>query len=144
MEFQSLMTLDNIPLPKLNTEEMVIMDDVTFEKSETQYAPNAGVDPTFGRHTVDLKLLRTKMMKMLAGAADYMNENHLEMTSPEMKHGQTMNRILQAMSQMDVPSLEFIFNNLLEGTTQKEIIMTYVYLMKRYLKEFDSIGEFKL
>ncbi|XP_012269107.2 uncharacterized protein LOC105693631 [Athalia rosae] len=126
--FSSMEPLDSITIPRLDMKESVRVDDVTYQKSQAHYAPHAGVDLTHGRHVVNLEVLTAKLIKMLGEAADYVKENHLDMTSPEMKHGQTINRILQAMTFMDLPSLEHIFNTISEGTSPREVRIVNFFL----------------
>lgn len=99
------------------------MRDVTFNKPVGNYAIHAAEDLTHGRHIVKLDTLIIKLKKMLVEAADYLDENHLEAKEPDWKHGQTVNRLQQTMSYMDLGSLEQVFNAIQDPKTPKETTM---------------------
>lgn len=104
--------VSEISLPEVNFRDIPITRDLTYRKPESLYADGAAVDVTQGRRVVDQSTLIIKLRKMLGEAADYLEENHIEMKEPEWKHGQTLNRILLTMSYMDLTSLELFFNSL--------------------------------
>jgi len=98
-----------------------LIRDVTFNKPLGNYALHAAEDLTHGRHIVKLDMLISKLKKMLAEAADYLEENHLEAKEPDCKHGQTINRLQHTMSYMDLGSLEQVYNAIQDPKTPKEV-----------------------
>ncbi|XP_046470654.1 vitellogenin-6-like [Neodiprion pinetum] len=128
MELMSLVPFENNLVPKLNVTGMVLLNDIEFKRSHHGYALRAGLDLTHGRHVVNLDDVATQLMKMLGEAVDYMTENNLDMTSPEIKHGQTINRILNTISYMDLASLEHVFNNIAADSSTKEDKVRTVFL----------------
>ncbi|XP_046735153.1 uncharacterized protein LOC124404801 [Diprion similis] len=128
MELMSLVPLETNLVPKLNMTEMVLLNDIAFEKSHHGYASRAGLDLTHGRHVVNVDDMAIQLMKMLGEAADYMTENNLDMTSPEIKHGQTINRILNTITYMDLASLEHVFNNIAADSSIKEQKVRTIFL----------------
>lgn len=121
MVFESSVPVGSIDLPALNMAETESLNDVTFQKSQSKYATKAGVDLTYGRHVVNTENLVTELVELLHESADYMNEDHAKMAEPEMKHGQTMNRILDVMSLMDFPSFEEVAVRITDGTSNKDV-----------------------
>ena len=95
--------------PSTNFKNISLICDVTYQKPTGTYATDAAVDKTQGRRVVKPKILISKMKKMFGEAADYIDENHLEMKEPDWKHGQTINRLLHTMSFMDLNSLEQVY-----------------------------------
>lgn len=83
-----------------------IIENVIYDEPTTSYVPQADVDVTHGRHIVKLDDLIIKLRKMLDEVAGYLKENQIDKKQSDWKHDQTINRILQVMSYMDVASLE--------------------------------------
>lgn len=127
--FSTTLSLDNVVptgesyLPVVNFQNVALVRDVTFNKPVGNYAVHAAEDLTHGRHIVKLDALIPKLKKMLAEAADYLDENHLDAKEPDWKHGQTINRLQHTMSYMDLGSLEQVFNAIKEPKTPKEVTM---------------------
>ncbi|XP_014484680.1 PREDICTED: uncharacterized protein LOC106749573 [Dinoponera quadriceps] len=128
------LSLDNvvpsteIHLPVVNFQNVPLVRDITFNKPVGNYAIHAAEDLTHGRHIVKLDVLIPKLKKILAEAADYLDENHLEAKEPDWKHGQTINRLQHTMSYMDLGSLEQVFNAIQDPKTPKEITMKNIFL----------------
>uniref|UniRef100_A0A348G627 Very high density protein 1 n=1 Tax=Odontomachus monticola TaxID=613454 RepID=A0A348G627_ODOMO len=128
------LTLDNVVsttethLPVVNFQSIPLVRDVTFNKPVGNYAIHAAEDLTHGRHIVKLDALIPKLKKMLAEAADYLEENHLEAKEPDWKHGQTINRLQHTMSYMDLGSLEQVFTAIQDPKTPKEVTMKNIFL----------------
>ncbi|XP_025152987.1 uncharacterized protein LOC105191299 isoform X2 [Harpegnathos saltator] len=115
-------------LPVVNFQSVPLVRDVTFNKPIRNYAIHAAEDLTHGRHIVKLDMLIPKLKKMLAEAADYLDENHLEAKEPDWKHGQTINRLQHTMSYMDLGSLEQVFNTIQDPKTPKEVTIKNIFL----------------
>lgn len=111
-------------LPTLNTEKTFILNDMTFQKPQSKCADKAGVDFTYGRHIVDAEALVQKLVIMLGEAVDYLEENHWETTAPDLKHGQTISRILDTLRCAGITSLENVANRITDETDQKKVSMT--------------------
>ncbi|XP_043288151.1 uncharacterized protein [Venturia canescens] len=126
--FDRMVPVSAINLPIVDFRNISITRDLTYRKPETNYAEGAAVDVTQGRRVIDQSTLVIKLMKMLGEAADYLQENHIEMKEPDWKHGQTLNRMLLTMSYMNLKSLEQIFYSLENHNTQHDISMKNIFL----------------
>lgn len=117
------MPTTDVHLPAVNFQNVPLVRDVTFNKPLGNYALHAAEDLTHGRHIVKLDALIPKLKKMLAEAADYLDEHHMEAEEPDWKHGQTINRLQHTMSYMDLGSLEQVYNAIQDSKTPKEVTM---------------------
>ncbi|XP_017887185.1 uncharacterized protein LOC108629205 [Ceratina calcarata] len=123
--------LDNVSADvphTVNFQNVPIVRDLAFEKPQTQYVPQADIDVTHGRHSVKLNELVVKLRKMLDEAAGYLKESHLEKKQPDWKHGQTINRLLNIMSYMNVETLEQVWNEVKNAKDTKEIAIRNIFL----------------
>ncbi|XP_015176309.1 PREDICTED: vitellogenin-6-like [Polistes dominula] len=116
-----------INLPVVNFQTCSLVRDVSFQK-HPENTRTTSEDLTQGRHLINLELLIPKLKKMLIEAADYLEENHLEMKEPDWKHGQTVNRIFNTMKHLDVKSLEEVFNSIQNPKTPKEVSVKNIFL----------------
>lgn len=103
-----------------------IIENVIYDEPTTSYVPQADVDVTHGRHIVKLDDLIIKLRKMLDEVAGYLKENQIDKKQSDWKHDQTINRILQVMSYMDVASLEQVYSEIQNGKDANEIAKRYV------------------
>ncbi|KAG7189215.1 hypothetical protein KM043_008778 [Ampulex compressa] len=113
---------------QVNFQNVPLNRDLTFNKPQGNYAIHAGEDLTQGRHIVKLDVLIPKLKKMLAEAADYVEENHLEVKQLDWKHGQTLNRLLHTMSYMDLGSLEQVYNVIQDAKTPRDVTIKNIFL----------------
>lgn len=102
-----------------------IIENVIYDEPTTSYVPQADVDVTHGRHIVKLDDLIIKLRKMLDEVAGYLKENQIDKKQSDWKHDQTINRILQVMSYMDVASLEQVYSEIQNGKDANEIAKRY-------------------
>ena len=109
--------------PSVNFQNIPLVRDVTYQKPIGNYATDAAVDITQGRRVVRPEILIPKVKKMLGEAADYIDENHLEMKEPDWKHGQTINRLLHTMSYMGLNSFEQVYDSIKDSKSPAGITM---------------------
>ncbi|XP_011644827.2 uncharacterized protein LOC105431979 [Pogonomyrmex barbatus] len=128
LDLHSVVPMTEVPVLAVNVQNVPIIRDITFNKPLGNYALHAAEDLTHGRHIVKLDALMPKLKKMLAEAADYLDENHLDAKEPDWKHGQTINRLQHTMSYMDLGSLEQVYNALQDTKIPKEITMKNIFL----------------
>ena len=121
-----MMTTSDMKLPTMNFNQVLLTQNVSYKPPSSNYALHAAPDVTHGRHIVKLDLLIQKLKRMLEEAADYLDENHINMRDPEWKHGQTINRLLQTMVQMDPSSLEQVYNVIHGDKSQRETTVKFV------------------
>lgn len=107
-----------------------IIENVIYDEPTTSYVPQADVDVTHGRHIVKLDDLIIKLRKMLDEVAGYLKENQIDKKQSDWKHDQTINRILQVMSYMDVASLEQVYSEIQNGKDANEIAKRYAILCR--------------
>lgn len=130
MTLESVGSMDSISLPKLNTHELETVNDISFQKSQSKYAANAGMDHTYGRHVVDHQILIPKLIKMLEEAVDYLTDSNLEMISPDTNQGQRISHILHAIEYFDIPSLEIVYSKFVDETLPKKVAIRWVKMKK--------------
>ncbi|XP_014607084.1 PREDICTED: uncharacterized protein LOC106788397 [Polistes canadensis] len=124
---ESVVPTTQINLPVVNFQTCSLIRDVSFKKlPDTTYLTSE--DLTQGRHLINFELLIPKLKKMLIEAADYLEENHLELKEPDWKHSQTVNRIFSTMKHLDLKSLEEVFNSIQNPKTPKEVATVNIFL----------------
>ncbi|KAK2584789.1 hypothetical protein KPH14_007107 [Odynerus spinipes] len=124
---ESVVPQTQVHLPIVNFQGVNIEHDVSFKKAETTDALT-GEDLSQGRHVMNLGLLIPKLKKMLIEAADYLEENHLEMKEPDWKHGQTINRLRRTMNYMDLDAFEEVFNGMQDAETPRDVTIRNIFL----------------
>lgn len=115
------MPTTEVHLPTVNFQNMPLVRDVTFNKPLEEYVSDAAEDLTHGRHILTLSTLVSKVKTMLAEAAHYLDEYHLDAKEPEWKHGQTINRLQHIMGYLDLASLEKVYEDIQDPKTPKEV-----------------------
>ncbi|XP_003704320.3 larval-specific very high density lipoprotein [Megachile rotundata] len=125
---ESVVPESNVQLRSVNFYNVPIIHNFTFSKPEMEYAHEAGVDVTHGRHVVVQDQVVLKVKNMLSEAADYLKENQIKEKSADWKHGQTINRIMHVMNFMNVVSFEHVYNELKDAKDSKEITMKNIFL----------------
>ncbi|KAI4504781.1 hypothetical protein M0802_000331 [Mischocyttarus mexicanus] len=124
---ENVVPLTQINLPIGDFQTSSLTRDVSFQKLPVN-TYLSGEDLTQGRHAIDLQLLIPKLKKMLIEAADYLEENHLELEEPDWKHSQTVNRIHSTMKNLDLKSLEEVFNSIQDTKTSKDVTVLNIFL----------------
>lgn len=123
LDLQSVVPVTE-PVPEaVSFQDVPIIRNVTYNKPVGNYALHAAEDLTHGRHMVKLDEIIPKLKKMLLEAAEYLEENHMKPDEPDWKHGQTINRIQEIMSYMDLGSLEQVYNAIKNPKTPTEVTM---------------------
>ncbi|XP_008543209.1 uncharacterized protein LOC103568231 [Microplitis demolitor] len=117
-----------IPLPAVDFNNVSLITDLSYQRSQSNYAENAAVDVTNGRNVVKQDVLINKIVKMLNEAADYLEEDHVEAIEPDSVDSQTINRILDIMSYMEVSSFEKVFAEIQNTTDERNDVIKSLFL----------------
>lgn len=123
-----------IPLPAVDFNNVSLITDLSYQRSQSNYAENAAVDVTNGRNVVKQDVLINKIVKMLNEAADYLEEDHVEAIEPDSVDSQTINRILDIMSYMEVSSFEKVFAEIQNTTDERNDVIKYIYFINIFFQ----------
>lgn len=118
MNLAKVVTTNEISLPDINFQKVPLTRDITFNKPMQNF--HTAEDLTHGRHMIESDTLIPKVKKMLAEAADYLEEHHMEAEEPDWKHGQTINRLQHTMSYMELNSLVQVYDAIHDAKTMRE------------------------
>ncbi|XP_015109755.1 uncharacterized protein LOC107036344 isoform X1 [Diachasma alloeum] len=113
--------------PTADLTKLPLIKDISYHRPTGSYSHDGGMDITQGRHVVE-EDLTSKVKKMLAEAADYLDENHLEANEPDFKRGQTINRIIHTMSFMGSSSIRMLFTEIKTPQSPKMQTMKNIFL----------------
>lgn len=127
---QTMHMLDVKPIEK----QMEVKGD-HFEYDLTHYMyhsdPEEGHVPdiTHGRHHMDMDVLITEVQDMLRDLVLYMNEDHIHMRTPNVKHAQLINRIKRMMKMLTHTSMEQLHNTLIQKSETDPQVVEVFYQM---------------
>lgn len=117
-----------ISLPEVDFKDMPLTTDISYQRSQGYYAENAAVDITNGRNVVKQDVIISKLMNMLNEAVDYLEKNHIDAKEPDSINSQTINKILDIMSFMEISSFEKVFAQIQNVLTDRDEFIKLVFL----------------
>ncbi|XP_063977016.1 vitellogenin-3-like [Diachasmimorpha longicaudata] len=120
-------TSSELDAAAMDFSKLPLITDISYQKPHSSFAVDSGLDITQGRHVVDQNL-SSKVMALLGDAADYLDQDHLEAKEPNFNYGQTINRIIRAMSFMNSSAIQILYDDIQSPQTPKEEIMKNIFL----------------
>ncbi|XP_031836004.1 larval-specific very high density lipoprotein [Nomia melanderi] len=115
------------PSQPVTDVDIPVDTEITYTKPTENYLVTADLDVTHGRHSVDLKGVKDKLMKLLQEAVNYLKETQVD-KHPEWKSGQTINRILYMMSYMNLESMNGVYRVFKHPKTEKDEMTKNIFL----------------
>ncbi|XP_074111729.1 LOW QUALITY PROTEIN: larval-specific very high density lipoprotein [Cotesia typhae] len=123
-----VVTSSEISLPEVDFKNMPLTTDISYQRPQGYYAENAAVDITNGRNVVKQDVVISKLMNMLNEAVDYLEKNHIDAKEPDSINSQTINRILDIMSFMEISSFEKVFAQIRNVLTDRDEFIRSLFI----------------
>lgn len=117
---QKMVLLEIGPIKdKLNISETLEKDDLLY-KLNMDENDETFTDLSFGRNEFTKEQYKSVVLDILREGTNNLKFNHLTPQSPDLKAGQSINRLLRIMAMLDLNSLEELFVSLDKKTEKQE------------------------